>query len=127
MARIILEGLTKVYPGKPPVVALDALDLTIDDGELVAFVGPSGCGKSTVLRCVAGLERLTAGRVIIGDREVQELPPGKRDVAMVFQSYALYPHLTVYKNLAFPLKERRVPKHQLDTEVRRVAALRDHG
>ena len=123
MARIILEGLTKVYPGKPPVVALDALDLTIDDGELVAFVGPSGCGKSTVLRCVAGLERLTAGRVIIGDREVQELPPGKRDVAMVFQSYALYPHLTVYKNLAFPLKERRVPKHQLDAEVRRVAEM----
>ena len=125
MARIVLEQLRKVYPGKPPVVALDALDLTIDDGELVVFVGPSGCGKSTVLRCVAGLERLTSGRVIIGDREVQELPPGKRDVAMVFQSYALYPHLTVYKNLAFPLKERHVPRQRLDAEVRRVAEMLD--
>jgi len=116
-----LDGLRKVYPGKPPVVALDHLDLTVADGELVAFVGPSGCGKSTVLRCVAGLEKLTSGRVMIGEREVQELPPGKRDVAMVFQSYALYPHLTVYGNLAFPLKERKVPKHHLDAEVRRVA------
>jgi ABC-type sugar transport system ATPase subunit len=123
LAPIILDGLRKVYPGKPPVVALESLDLTIDDGEFVAFVGPSGCGKSTVLRCVAGLERLSAGRVIIGGREVQELPPGKRDVAMVFQSYALYPHLTVYKNLAFPLKERHVPKQQLDAEVRRVAEM----
>jgi len=123
VARIILDGLRKVYPGKPPVVALDALDLTIDDGALVVFVGPSGCGKSTVLRCVAGLERLTSGRVLIGDREVQELPPGKRDVAMVFQNYALYPHLTVYKNLAFPLKERHVPRQRLDAEVRRVAEM----
>ena len=123
MATIVLEGLRKVYPGKPPVVALEHLDLTIDDGELVAFVGPSGCGKSTVLRCVAGLEKLSAGRVIIGDREVQELPPGKRDIAMVFQSYALYPHLTVYKNLAFPLKERHVPRARLDAEVRRVAEM----
>ena len=123
MARIILDALRKVYPGKPPVVALDALDLTIDDGELVVFVGPSGCGKSTVLRCVAGLERLTSGRVLIGDREVQELPPGKRDVAMVFQNYALYPHLTVYKNLAFPLKERHVPRQRLDADVRRVAEM----
>ena len=123
MAPIVLDGLRKVYPGKQPVVALEGLDLTIDDGELVAFVGPSGCGKSTVLRCVAGLEKLTAGRVIIGDREVQELPPGKRDIAMVFQSYALYPHLTVYKNLAFPLKERHVPRARLDAEVRRVAEM----
>jgi sn-glycerol 3-phosphate transport system ATP-binding protein len=123
LATIVLEGLRKVYPGKPPVVAVEDLDLTIDDGELVAFVGPSGCGKSTVLRCVAGLEKLTAGRVIIGGREVQELPPGKRDIAMVFQSYALYPHLTVYKNLAFPLKERHVPRQRLDVEVRRVAEM----
>ena len=125
MARIVLDRLQKVYPGKPPVVALDAVELTIDDGELVVFVGPSGCGKSTVLRCVAGLERLTSGRVIIGDREVQELPPGKRDVAMVFQSYALYPHLTVYKNLAFPLRERHVPRQRVDAEVRRVAEMLD--
>jgi ABC-type sugar transport system ATPase subunit len=123
MAPIVLEGLRKVYPGKPPVVALECLDLTIDDGELVAFVGPSGCGKSTVLRCVAGLEKLSAGRVFIGGREVQELPPGKRDVAMVFQSYALYPHLTVYRNLAFPLKERHVPRERRDAEVRRVAEM----
>jgi len=123
MAPIVLEGLRKVYPGKQPVVALEGLDLTIDDGELVAFVGPSGCGKSTVLRCVAGLEKLTEGRVLIGGREVQDLPPGKRDIAMVFQSYALYPHLTVYKNLAFPLKERHVPRSLLDAEVRRVAEM----
>ncbi len=123
MAPIVLQGLRKVYPGKPPVVALEGLDLTIDDGELVAFVGPSGCGKSTVLRCVAGLEKLSAGRVLIAGREVQELPPGKRDIAMVFQSYALYPHLTVYKNLAFPLKERHVPRARLDAEVRRVAEM----
>src|SRR5664280_952123 len=123
MAPIVLDGLRKVYPGKQPVVALEGLDLTIEDGELVAFVGPSGCGKSTVLRCVAGLERLSAGRVIIDGREIQELPPGKRDIAMVFQSYALYPHLTVYKNLAFPLKERHVPRNRLDAEVRRVAEM----
>ena len=123
MAPIVLEGLRKVYPGKQNVVALEGLDLTVEDGELVAFVGPSGCGKSTVLRCVAGLEKLTAGRVLIGGKEVQELPPGKRDIAMVFQSYALYPHLTVYKNLAFPLKERHVPRARLDAEVRRVAEM----
>jgi sn-glycerol 3-phosphate transport system ATP-binding protein len=123
MATIVLEGLRKVYPGKPPVVALEGLDLTIEDGELVAFVGPSGCGKSTALRCVAGLEKLSSGRVLIGGREVQELPPGKRDIAMVFQSYALYPHLTVYKNLAFHLKERRVPRARRDVEVRRVAEM----
>jgi len=123
LAPIVLDGLRKVYPGKPPVVALEALDLTIDDGELVAIVGPSGCGKSTVLRCVAGLEKLSAGRVIIGNREVQDLPPGKRDIAMVFQTYALYPHLTVYKNLAFPLKERHVPRQTLDAQVRRVAEM----
>ena len=123
MAPIVLQGLRKVYPGKQPVVALEGLDLTIDDGELVAFVGPSGCGKSTVLRCVAGLEKLSSGRVFIGGREVQELPPGKRDIAMVFQSYALYPHLSVYKNLAFPLKERHVPRARRDEEVRRVAEM----
>jgi ABC-type sugar transport system ATPase subunit len=123
MAPIVLDGLRKVYPGKQPVVALEGLDLTIDDGELVAFVGPSGCGKSTVLRCVAGLEKLSSGRVLIGGREVQELPPGKRDIAMVFQSYALYPHLTVYKNLAFPLRERHVPRVRRDAEVRRVAEM----
>ena len=123
MAPIVLDGIRKVYPGKPPVVALESLDLTIDDGELVAFVGPSGCGKSTVLRCVAGLEKLSAGRVVIGGREVQELPPGRRDIAMVFQTYALYPHLTVYKNLAFPLKERHVPRERLDSDVRRVAEM----
>jgi ABC-type sugar transport system ATPase subunit len=123
MAPIVLEGLQKVYPGKPPVVALEDLTLEVGDGELVVFVGPSGCGKSTVLRCVAGLEKLSAGRVLIGDREVQELPPGKRDVAMVFQNYALYPHLTVYKNLAFPLKEHHVPRAELDKQVRDVAEM----
>jgi len=123
MAPIVLSGLRKVYPGRPPVVGLEGMDLTIADGELVVLVGPSGCGKSTALRCIAGLEHLTAGTVRIGDREVQDLPPGKRDIAMVFQNYALYPHLSVYKNLAFPLKERHVPKAQLDAQVRRTAEM----
>ena len=117
MAQVILEGVRKEFPGNPPAVALEGLDLTIADGELLIMVGPSGCGKTTALRCVAGLEQPTSGRVVIGDREVQDLPSRKRDVAMVFQNYALYPHLTVYGNLAFGLKEHRVPKAEADRRV----------
>jgi sn-glycerol 3-phosphate transport system ATP-binding protein len=123
MASITLAGMGKTYPGRPDVVALEPLDLTIAEGELVVLVGPSGCGKSTALRCIGGLERLSCGKVLLGDREVQDLPPGRRDMAMVFQNYALYPHLTVYRNLAFPLREQRVPKAQIDARVRETAQM----
>ena len=123
MAQVILEGVRKEFPGNPATVALEGLDLTIADGELLIMVGPSGCGKTTALRCVAGLEQPTSGRIVIGDREVHDLPSRKRDVAMVFQNYALYPHLTVYGNLAFGLKEHRVPKVETDRRVREMAEM----
>ncbi|HXE57847.1 MAG TPA: ABC transporter ATP-binding protein, partial [Gemmatimonadales bacterium] len=106
MASVVLERLTKVFA--PPVPVLDGLSLEVRDGEFLALLGPSGCGKTTVLRCIAGLDEPTAGEVFIGDRRVTDLPPAERDVAMVFQSYALYPHLTVRENLDFPLRMRRV-------------------
>ncbi|MFL5938524.1 MAG: ABC transporter ATP-binding protein [Gaiellaceae bacterium] len=113
MAEIALERLTKVYPDGTHAVS--ELDLQVDDAELMVFVGPSGCGKTTALRMVAGLEDITAGSVRIGERVVNKLPPKDRDVAMVFQNYALYPHMTAYDNMAFGLKMRSVPR----TEIRR--------
>jgi multiple sugar transport system ATP-binding protein len=108
MAGVTLRALTKEFPGG--VRALDALDLDVVDGEFFALLGPSGCGKTTLLRTVAGLESPTSGEVRIGDRVVTGLPPGARDVAMVFQDYALFPHMTVLDNIAYPLKIRRQPR-----------------
>ncbi|MCB9916309.1 MAG: ATP-binding cassette domain-containing protein [Planctomycetes bacterium] len=105
MASVSLKGLSKVYPGG--VTAVQGVDLEVRDGEFVVLVGPSGCGKSTTLRMVAGLEEISAGELRIGERLVNEVPGRDRDVAMVFQSYALYPHLSVRQNLAFPLERRR--------------------
>src|ERR671910_1533244 len=106
MASVRLEGVTKTYPNGH--VAAKGLDLEIRDGEFMVLVGPSGCGKSTALRMIAGLETPTGGRILIGDREVTALPPQDRDIAMVFQTYALYPHMTVRQNLAFGLRMRGV-------------------
>jgi multiple sugar transport system ATP-binding protein len=119
MGGIRLEGATKVYPNG--VKAVDAVDLEIRDGEFMVLVGPSGCGKSTLLRMIAGLEEVTEGRIFIGDRDVTQLVPRARDIAMVFQNYALYPQMTVDENLGFGLKLRRVPKPDRITRVREVA------
>ena len=110
MASVALRKVSKIF--RPPVRVLDEIDLAIADGEFVAILGPSGCGKSTILRCLAGLEPPTSGDLLIGDRRVNDLPPAERDVAMVFQSYALYPHLSVRQNLEFPLEMRRVPREK---------------
>ena len=123
MARVRLNQLTKVYPG--PVRALDRVSFDVADGELVVMVGPSGSGKTTTLRLIAGLETITEGNVTIGDRIVNDVPPQKRDLAMVFQNYALYPHMTVYKNLAFALTLRKTPKIDIDRRVRQTAKLLD--
>jgi ABC-type sugar transport system ATPase subunit len=108
MAELVLRDVTKIFKGG--VVALDRVNLTIHDGEFVVFVGPSGCGKSTLLRLVAGLEELTSGTIEIDGRVVDLDPPRDRDVAMVFQNYALYPHYTVAQNIGFSLRMRRYPK-----------------
>jgi multiple sugar transport system ATP-binding protein len=115
MAKIVLEGVTKVFGNE--VIAVNDVSLEIGDGEFMVLVGPSGCGKSTVLRILAGLEEVTAGEITIGDRQVTDLPPKDRDVAMVFQNYALYPHMTVEQNLGFGLKLRKTPKEDLRRRV----------
>ncbi|MCY3645116.1 MAG: sn-glycerol-3-phosphate ABC transporter ATP-binding protein UgpC [Acidimicrobiaceae bacterium] len=119
MATVELEELTKIYPGG--VKAVDAMSLSIDDGEFVVFVGPSGCGKSTALRMVAGLEEISEGVLRIGGNEMTKVHPRQRDIAMVFQNYALYPHLTVRKNIAYPLKLAKVPKVEMQERVQRTA------
>jgi ABC-type sugar transport system ATPase subunit len=119
MASVTLRGLTKRFDSGH--AALQDLSLDVRDGEFVVLLGPSGCGKTTALRCVAGLEEPTAGEILIGDREVTHLPPAERDVAMVFQNYALYPHLSVRDNIAFPLTIRGVPKAELTRRVRAAA------
>ncbi len=122
MARVALEKVSKDYPG---VKAVDSVDLSIADQEFVVLVGPSGCGKSTTLRMIAGLEEISSGQIRIGDRIVNDLPPKNRDIAMVFQNYALYPHMTVYKNMAFALKLRGVPKAEIHQRVIDAAKILD--
>src|SRR5919109_426972 len=121
MAEIELEHLTKVFPGG--VTAVADVSLRIEDGEFMVLVGPSGCGKSTLLRMIAGLEEVTAGRISIGGRDVTDLAPRRRDVAMVFQSYALYPHMSVRHNIGYGLKVRRAPKPEIKRRVEEVAQL----
>jgi len=123
MARVIFDNVTKRYQGG--VIAVYQLNMEVHDEEFLVLVGPSGCGKSTAMRMVAGLEEISEGRIIIGDRVVNDLPPKDRDVAMVFQSYALYPHMTVYDNLAYPLKLRKVNKQERDRRVREAARTLD--
>ena len=121
MAEVRFENVQKVYSrGDAPAVA--DFSLEVRDGEFLVLVGPSGCGKSTSLRMVAGLETPTSGRIFIGGRDVTDLPPKDRDIAMVFQNYALYPHMTVEENLSFGLKLRHVPKGEI---ARRVGRARD--
>ena len=121
MASITLEGLKKTYAGN--VAAVKGVDLHIQDGEFVVLVGPSGCGKSTLLRMVAGLESITEGTLKIGERVVNQLEPAERDIAMVFQNYALYPHMTVYNNLAYGLKNRGFKKDAIEQRVRAAAKM----
>ncbi len=120
MASVTYENVTKRFGD---VVALDNLSLEVQDKEFLVLVGPSGCGKSTALRCLAGLEEITEGRILIGDRIVNDVPPKDRNIAMVFQSYALYPHMSVYDNMAFGLKLRRTPKDEINRRVQEAAKI----
>ena len=114
MAPITFEHVTKRFDD---TTAVNDLNIEVEDGEFLVLVGPSGCGKTTALRMLAGLEEITSGRILIGDRVVNNVAPGARDVAMVFQSYALYPHMTIYDNLAFSLRNRKLPKREIDRRV----------
>ncbi|HEV7719893.1 MAG TPA: ATP-binding cassette domain-containing protein, partial [Iamia sp.] len=115
MASVTLDQVSKQYPNG--AYGIRDISLEVLDGELLVLVGPSGCGKSTALRCVAGLEDVTHGRLLIGDRSVEHLPPKDRDIAMVFQNYALYPHMDVFDNMAFGLRQRRLPKEEIERRV----------
>ena len=117
MAEVTLDKITKVYPNG--FQAVTDLSLHLEDGEFLVLVGPSGCGKSTLLRMIAGLEETSDGRIAIGARDVTRMDPAQRGVAMVFQTYALYPHMTVEQNIGFPLKVQRVAKPEIRKEVRR--------
>ncbi len=126
MAVVTYREASRTYPGQERS-AVDRLSLEVRDGEFLVLVGPSGCGKSTALRMVAGLEPLDAGTIQIGERDVTDLAPKDRDVAMIFQNYALYPHMTVAENIGFHLKIRRVPRDEIDRRVRETAAMLDLG
>jgi multiple sugar transport system ATP-binding protein len=121
VAGVTFDGVTKTYPDG--TTAVNSLDLEVEDGEFMVLVGPSGCGKTTALRMVAGLEDISRGQVLIGERVVNHVPSRDRDIAMVFQSYALYPHLTVYDNIAFGLKIKKIPKDEIDRRVQKAAAI----
>jgi multiple sugar transport system ATP-binding protein len=120
MARVYLEGVTKRFQN---VTAVNNVTLEIPDRQFTVLVGPSGCGKTTALRLIAGLEEATAGNIYIGDRRVNDVAPKDRDIAMVFQNYALYPHMSVYDNMAFGLRLRKYPRHEIDRRVKETAAL----
>ena len=122
MAQVVLKDVVKNYGN---VFAVNRVSLTVEDGEFVALVGPSGCGKTTTLNLVAGLIPMSGGDVVIGDRNVTDLDPKDRDIAMVFQNYALYPQKSVYKNLAFPLQMRKLPKDEIDKKVMAAAKVLD--
>jgi multiple sugar transport system ATP-binding protein len=123
MAEVLLKNLKKIFEGG--VIAVTDFNLTVKDKEFVVLVGPSGCGKSTTLRCVAGLEEITDGEIFIGGRLVNDIPPKDRDIAMVFQNYALYPHMNVYKNLSFGLELRKIKRDIIDQRVREAAGILD--
>ncbi|HLO18039.1 MAG TPA: ABC transporter ATP-binding protein, partial [Anaerolineales bacterium] len=118
MARVAFENVVKKFGD---VTAVNNLNIDVADKEFLVFVGPSGCGKTTALRCLAGLEEITSGDIKIGERVVNDIAPKDRDIAMVFQSYALYPHLSVYDNMAFGLKLRKVPKDEIKRRVNEAA------
>jgi len=120
MASVTFDHVWKKFGD---VVAVQDLNLAIQDKEFLVLVGPSGCGKTTSLRCLAGLEEITEGKVMIGDQVVNDVAPKDRDIAMVFQSYALYPHMTVYDNMAFGLKLRKMPKDEIDRRVKQSAEI----
>ena len=124
MASVVFDGASRIYPGTT-APAVDKLNLTVNDGEFLVLVGPSGCGKSTSLRMLAGLEEIDGGRILIGDRDVTNVAPKDRDIAMVFQSYALYPHMTVAENMGFALKIAGTPKEERDRRVLEAAKLLD--
>ena len=121
MARVSLRNVSKLYNNS--VTAVDRVNLDIADKEFVVFVGPSGCGKSTTLRMVAGLEEVSSGEIFIDDQVVNDLPAKNRDIAMVFQNYALYPHMSLYENMAFGLKLRHYPKKEIDRRVHEAAEI----
>jgi len=121
VATVVLENVSKIFPGS--VKAVENTNLEIQDREFVVLVGPSGCGKSTTLRMIAGLEEVSSGTISIDDRRVNDVPPKDRDIAMVFQNYALYPHMTAYKNMAFGLMLRKFPKAEIDARVREAAQI----
>jgi multiple sugar transport system ATP-binding protein len=125
MAKVIIENVYKIYPGDKgsEVTAVDNVNLTVESEEFMVFVGPSGCGKSTTLRMIAGLEEISKGSIYIDGKKVNDVPPKDRDIAMVFQNYALYPHMSVYKNMAFGLQLQKYPKPEIDARVRQAAQI----
>ncbi len=121
MAQVSLQNVNKIYPGN--VQAVFNVNLSIEKKEFIVLVGPSGCGKTTILRMIAGLEEISTGKIYIGDKLVNDVPPKDRDIAMVFQNYALYPHMTVFENMAFALRLRKYPKDEIMTRVNEAAEI----